>query len=112
MSICLTIVINVMHFALVYLSYPSLHILFSILGKFVYATQILSHYYTVLMNPGIPSNKLYVSDRVTDFIMKNSSENKHILDKYRICKRCNIIVNNEDQVQHCEECGVCLIGIY
>ena len=112
MSIILTFLINVFNLVLVYVCYPGMHSIFEYVGKFIFITQILSHAYTVLFNPGIPNKNLYLSDKVVDFVLRNSEENKSIFDNYRICKKCNILLKLEESTVHCEECGICLIGNY
>lgn len=111
MSLGLTLVINLFNLMLEYWCYPKLSILFLIVGKSIFITQISTHWYTVLFNPGIPSKKMYISDKVLDFVLRYSEDNQSVLNNYRICKKCNILVKIDDEIVHCDECGVCIMGI-
>jgi len=112
MSFFLTLFINLLYLLMEYFAFPGIHFIFCYLGRAIFFAQIMSHAHTVFFNPGIPSMSLYLSDRVVDFILKNSEENKSVFNKYRICKKCNILIKLEDSIVHCEECGICLIGIF
>ena len=69
--------------------------------KIVYLINSLSHLYTILVNPGIPSRKYY-----SNFYNDNRKRDYNLME----CKKCNIIIPKELNVGHCYNCGVCVVG--
>lgn len=67
-------------------------------GYVLYVLQFLSYTTTFLANPGLPSKSLSLSN----------AENKEV--SVKICNKCGIIVPPGKRVNHCEDCGVCIIG--
>ena len=78
MSFFLTLFINLLYLLMEYFAFPGIHFIFCYLGRAIFFAQIMSHAHTVFFNPGIPSMSLYLSDRVVDFLLKNSEENKQV----------------------------------
>lgn len=53
------------------------------------------------MNPGIPEK---------EFWLENYDQDKAQLTNYRICPVCQIVMNLDDQTEHCEDCNICVEG--
>ena len=66
----------------------------------------------MLINPGIPNKNNYISDNVMQIIYMNMKMSGLTFDKYRTCKICNILVNKDDIVIHCDDCNICVKGKY
>ncbi len=90
--------------------YSELYFALKYAGLMIYLLQIFSQIYCTLINPGIPHRNNYVSDGIMHTIYQNVKHNNYKFDKYRVCKRCNILVTVEQQVTHCEECNICVEG--
>lgn len=110
MSLILFLVVNVFNSLLLIFVYPKFHYLVKYTGMLIYFLQVLSQTYTTLRNPGIPHRNNYVSDTIMHTIYQNIRYNNYKFDKYRICKACNILVNTDQKVTHCEECNICYEG--
>jgi hypothetical protein len=73
---------------------------------------VLGQVYTTIINPGIPHRNNYLSTEIIHSISQNILYNTNFnFDKYRICKDCNILIEKEDHVTHCDECKICIQGI-
>ena len=73
---------------------------------------MLSQITCTIINPGIPHRNNYVSDGVMLSIYQQVKQNNYKFDKYRVCKICNILVNVEQNITHCEDCNICVESIY
>ena len=74
-----------------------------ILETLVFIIHSISHLITIIINPGIPSRKYY-----SKFIKQNNNGDYNLFE----CKKCNIIIPKELNVEHCYNCGVCIIGYH
>ncbi len=112
MSIILFFAVNLFNAFLIIAIYPKTHYLMKYIGNTLYVIQVISQIYTTIINPGIPHRNNYISDEVMDTLYQNMRLNNVNFDKYRICRQCNILVNIEQQITHCDECDICIIGIF
>ncbi len=110
MSIILFVIINFLNALLIYFVYQELYFLLKYAGLMIYVIQVFSQISCTLINPGIPHRNNYVSDSIMHTIYQNIKHNNTKFDKYRVCKRCNILVTLEQQVTHCEDCNICVEG--
>ena len=71
-----------------------------------YLNCFICHMFIYLINPGIPNIKYYAKKfiRSEQYIKLKEKEKKN----YYLCEICNIIVNIQDAIQHCEECDICI----
>lgn len=99
-------------FLIITLAFEKLHVLLRILGLFLYLIYFLSHIYSLLINPGIPNRKNYITDDVIQVIAKNIDYNKNLLKNYRKCDLCNILVQAKRNVGHCDKCEICVEGMF
>jgi hypothetical protein len=86
--------------------------MFRFIGICLYIVQTSSQLYTSLINPGIPHRNNYLSEAVMETMYKNHRLNNVKFDKYRLCRNCNILVNLEQNITHCEDCNICVAGIF
>lgn len=54
---------------------------------------------TFLINPGIPDKSLWLENFKAED-----------LGEYKICEICKIVMKNEDNTEHCEDCNICVVG--
>ena len=72
----------------------------------IYIICFLCHIYIYLFNPGIPS-----IDHYSKFFLKSEKYMKMGEEKkreYYLCDICNIIYNYSENIEHCDECEVCV----
>lgn len=112
MSILLFAIINTFNLLLLFFVYPKLGDIMKWVGIVIYVLQVTSQVLTTIINPGIPHRNNYVSDGVMETIHQHMKENNMKFDKYRVCKGCNILVNIDQNVTHCEDCDICVEGRY
>jgi len=110
MSIFLLFLINLANFLFIIFIYPYIYFVFKYIGITIYLGQTISHIYTMLINPGIPNKNNYISENVLQIIYENMKMSGITFDKYRTCKICNILVNKDDSVIHCDDCDICVKG--
>ena len=73
---------------------------------FFYLMCFIGHMFIYLFNPGIPDINCYskIVMKKNNFMKMNDEEKK----QYYLCEICNIIINVKDEIEHCEECGICI----
>jgi hypothetical protein len=112
MSFLLIFLINLANFLFIIYIYPYIYFIFKYIGITIYLIQSISHIYTTLINPGIPNKNNYISDNVLQIIYANMKMSGVTFNNYLNCKICNILVNKEDNVVHCDDCDICVKGIF
>lgn len=91
--------------------YPKFSIASNLIGIILYLIQVTLHIFLLLVNPGIPNRKFYISEGVMQSILTYLEYTKsETFDKYKICKICNIYVTPDSVVTHCEDCNICIQG--
>lgn len=89
----------------------SLIIEYYYIALFLFISICTIYFYLYLVNPGIPNRKFYISEGVLSSIYTYlENTNSESIDKYKICKICNIYVPPELLVIHCEDCNICING--
>lgn len=73
-----------------------------VFGLMIYFIQIGSYTYTVFINPGIPKRSMSIYHVQQNLNVKN----------FRICNICNIIMNMDENTAHCDDCNICIEGMY
>ena len=63
-----------------------------------YSFSVLCGFYVFLSNPGIPSTKKEIIEKIND-------------DDIDFCEKCNLWVNRDEFVLHCPHCNCCIEGI-
>lgn len=79
-----------------------LNFYFKMIGIGLYFTQLISYILTALINPGFPKKEMNLKYMVKNVPFKN----------FRICGVCNVIMNIDESTSHCEDCNICIEGIY
>ena len=75
----------------------------------LYLNCFLCHIYIFLANPGIPSIDHYskIVLKSANFSKMNEEQKKY----FYICEVCNIIINYNENIEHCEECDICVLKL-
>ena len=45
-----------------------------------------------------------------DYYLENYEVDKMKIQNYRICKKCNAVMDLDKGVEHCTDCDICIIG--
>ena len=72
----------------------------------LYLNCFLCHVYIFLVNPGIPSidhySKIFLKSE--NFLKMNEQQKRN----YYLCESCNIIIHHSEDIEHCDECDICV----
>ena len=71
------------------------------LGATIYFLLELFLTLATVSNPGIVTKQYY---------LENYSPDKIVIKNYRICRKCNIVMDLDKKFEHCIECGICIMG--
>jgi len=82
-----------------YFLWNDLNPIIKMFGLMIWFAQFSSYTYTFLINPGVPA-----------FNFRLDSNEIPKLTNYRICNVCHIVMNLDENVEHCDDCGVCIEG--
>ena len=77
------------------------NIYIKLIGICVYLFFVCTYTLTCIMDPGIIS---------PDYYLENYEVDKMNIQNYRICKKCNAIMDLDKGVEHCVDCNICIIG--
>ena len=56
---------------------------------------------TTISDPGVVTKEYY---------LENYRPDKIVIKNYRICRKCNIVMDLDKKTEHCFECGICIMG--
>ena len=73
-------------------------------GKIICFIEFILYIICFLKNPGIPPKELWIENY---FKNKNNKDND-INFSIKICKDCKIIIENNQYIEHCKICNVCI----
>ena len=65
---------------------------------------IILYFICFLINPGIPPKELWIEN-----YFKNKNNNKNFSNK--ICRDCKIIMESNENIEHCKICNICVMGM-
>lgn len=112
MSLFLSIAIFSLSTIFIYFLFENLSIFLRLIAYSIFLFEFISQAYCTLINPGIPHRNNYISERIIHLISQGLQADPNYLNKYRICKKCNIIVPAEQPITHCDICNICCESIY
>ena len=72
----------------------------------LYIVSVFCHTIIFLFNPGIPSVDRYskIFLKSVKYLKLPEEEQK----EYYLCEECNIYMKNEDKIEHCTDCNLCV----
>ena len=56
---------------------------------------------TTISDPGVVTKEYY---------LENYKADKTIIKNFRICRKCNIVMDLDKGTEHCVECGICVMN--
>ena len=74
-------------------------------GKILCFIDIILYLICFFKNPGIPPKELWIENY---FKNKNNKDN-NINFSIKICKNCKIIIENNQYIEHCPICNICIL---
>ena len=78
-----------------------INIFILIIGILVYFFFFITYSLTCLIDPGIIT---------PDYYLENYKADKMNIQNYRICNKCNAVMDLDKGVEHCYDCDICIIG--
>lgn len=100
--ICVASFVGVVSFLYFYCLWAVLNFYVKISGLFILSILLGAYLFTVMINPGLPSRELW---------LENFNPEKIETTNYRICEKCQLIMNLDKQTEHCHDCNVCIEGM-
>lgn len=97
---CLFSFVSIVVYFFFYAFWNVLNVHIRNIGVVISFTQVVSYVSTFLKNPGLPTKELWLQN------IKDSDVND-----YTICNRCKIIMPKDMNIEHCEDCDVCVVGM-
>ena len=71
------------------------------LGIIIYLSFEVFLILTTISDPGVVTKEYY---------LENYRPDKILIKNYRICRKCNIVMDLDKKTEHCVECGICIMG--
>lgn len=71
------------------------------IGIFIYLSFEIFLILTTISDPGVVTKEYY---------LENYTPDKIVIKNYRICRKCNIVMDLDKKTEHCVECGICIMG--
>ena len=56
---------------------------------------------TTISDPGVVTKQYY---------LENYQPDKTVIKNFRICRKCNIVMDLDKGTEHCVECGICVMN--
>lgn len=103
-TLCMMFFINAITFFYFHFLKNFLHKTIKNIGLGISFIQIFSYILIFLLNPGIPSKDLWIEN-----YFKNKNNNKNFSNK--ICRDCKIIMESNENIEHCKICNICVMGM-
>ena len=99
---------NAIFFIFIKYIYDRINFLFKIISISLLIIVDSTQLYTVFINPGIPTNNWFLSDKIINIILTDENVYKEFnTDKYRICRKCNFLIDKNLKIVHCDICNLC-----
>lgn len=104
----LVLVLNIINICTVLFLSKFIHFLLSIISIFIFVIQSSCHWILLIINPGIPNRKWFLSVEIIKKLSDENSFKQHFnVARYQICKKCQLLIDKELSIIHCEYCNVC-----
>jgi hypothetical protein len=78
-----------------------INIFIKIIGIIVYLFFVITYTLTCVMDPGVIPPYYY---------LENYDVEKMSIQNYRVCRKCNAIMDLDKGVEHCADCNICILG--
>ena len=95
-------------YAIIYFSASkTLNFYITLINTILYLTLVFCHLTIILINPGIPPRSYHASEFMKTEQYQRLSQEKR--KQYAYCEICHIICPPQCQIEHCEECNICVM---
>ena len=74
-------------------------------GKILSFVDIVLYLICILINPGIPPKELWIEN----YFKHKNNKDDNINYSIKICKDCKIIIENNQYIEHCPICNICVL---
>ena len=74
-------------------------------GKILSLIDIFLYLICILINPGIPPKELWIEN----YFKNKNNKDDNINFSIKICKDCKIIIENNQYIEHCPTCNICIM---
>ena len=74
-------------------------------GKFLGFIDIILYLFCILINPGIPPKESWIEN----YFKNKNNKDDDINYSIKICKDCRIIIENNQYIEHCPICNICIL---
>lgn len=99
---------NTLFFLFIKYAYQKINFILQFFSLFLLIIVDITQLFTVFINPGIPKKIWFLSDKIINLIMKNECIYKEFnTEKYKICRKCNLLIDKCLKIIHCDICDVC-----
>ena len=71
------------------------------IGVLIYLSFEIFLVLTTITNPGVVTKK---------YFLENYEAEKTIIKNFRVCRKCNIVMDLDKGTEHCVECGICVMN--
>ena len=71
------------------------------IGVLIYLSFEIFLVLTTITNPGVVTKK---------YFLENYEAEKTIIKNFRVCRKCNIVMDLDKGTEHCVECGICIMN--
>ena len=71
------------------------------IGALIYLSLEIFLTLTTISNPGVVTKEYY---------LENYKPDKTHIKNFRICRKCNIVMDLDKRTSHCVECGICIMS--
>ena len=71
------------------------------IGVIIYLSFEIFLILTTISDPGVVTKEYY---------LENYRPDKILIKNYKICRKCNIVMDLDKKTEHCVECGICIMG--
>ena len=106
--ISLLLMLNIVNIGTVLFLSKFIHVLFLTISIFIFVIQSSCHWFLLIINPGIPSRKWFLPVEIIQKLSDEHSFKQHFnVARYQICKKCQLLIDKELSIIHCEYCNVC-----
>jgi hypothetical protein len=106
-AISLFLIIGFFNTLLLILVFPKINFYLALISEINYILQFVFHALTSIVDPGIPNRKYICPLEIVEN-GKINEDKKEEYKHHKICLTCNIIVENDKEISHCEECNICI----
>ena len=106
--IILLLLNNILFLLVIKYIYNKFNILFKNVGIILIIIVNASQLYTIFINEGIPNRKWFLNNKIIANLIENDNfYDEFNINKFQICRKCNILIDKSLKIIHCDICNIC-----